>query len=578
MAGVLRSSLDFPPARVDVERRDAGVVVLRSAHQVDLPAERIGDWLETWAAKAAQRTFLAERTSVGQWRRLSYGDALRAARRIGAGLVARGLDADKPIAILAENSIDHALLGLGAAYVGFAVAPISPAYALMSKDFGKLKHIFGVLEPELVWTSDVVKFRAALDAVGCKATPLRELEDPDEIRAQEAARHVRPEAMAKVLFTSGSTGTPKGAINTHRMITANQRQSAAVWPFIASLPPVVVDWLPWNHTFGGNYNFYMVLSSGGTMYIDAGKPAPGLIETSVANLREVSPNMYFNVPRGFELLLPYLEEDAALRRSFFRDLRFVFYAGAALPQNLWARFESLAMQECGGDLAMVSAWGATETAPLVSAVHFPIERAGVIGLPVPGCDIKLVPSDGKLEARVRGPNVFPGYFRDDRLSRAAFDEEGFYRIGDALRFADREAPERGLVFDGRVAEDFKLSSGTWVHAGTLRTRLIAAADPVVQDAVITGHDRGEVGALVFLSAAAKGLDVAQRLREALRSFADESSSSRITRLLVMSEPPSIDANEITDKGYVNQAAVRERRAALVEALYASPPGMDVITF
>ena len=389
--------------------------------------------------------------------------------------------------------------------------------------------------------------------------------------------------MAKILFTSGSTGTPKGVINTHGMLCANQQQLAQGWPFVEDRPPVVVDWLPWNHTFGGNFNFNLVLRNGGTMYIDGGKPAPGLVETTVRNLRDVSPTMYFNVPRGFDLLLPFLETDAGLRRSFFRDLDMLFYAAAALPQNLWERIETLARAEKPGGLAMSRRGAPTETAPLATQVHFAIERAGVIGLPVPGCELKLVPAAGKLEARVKGPNVTPGYYRRDDLTRAAFDEEGYYRIGDALRFADPADPPGASCSTAASRKDFKLTTGTWVHAGAVRVRLIAAANPVVQDAVITGHDRDEVGALVFLNpAASRELSpdsLRQTLRQALASLAAEpgGSSTHPVRLLVATEPPSIDANEITDKGYLNQRAILERRAALVERLYSDDPEVIRLT-
>jgi feruloyl-CoA synthase len=382
--------------------------------------------------------------------------------------------------------------------------------------------------------------------------------------------------VGNILFTSGSTGTPKGVINTHRMMCSNQESWAQLWPFVEEKPPVIVDWLPWNHTFGGNACFNMMLRNGGTLYIDGGKPAPGLVDITAKNLREISPTMYFNVPRGFDLLMPLLEQDAALRRNFFKDLDLVFYAGAALPQNLWERLEKLALAEKGGQLAMLSAWGSTETAPMASCVHHIIERAGVVGNPGPGCALKLVPSGGKLEVRVKGPNVTPGYFRSDELTRAAFDEEGYYRIGDAMKLVDAAAPGKGLVFDGRVAEDFKLTTGTWVHVGAIRVKLIAAGNPLIQDAVITGHDRDAIGALVFLSPAAKDADVRAKLSQALKELSKEGgSSTHPTRLLVMSEPPQIDAGEITDKGYINQRAVLERRAALVEKLYAGGP--DVIS-
>jgi feruloyl-CoA synthase len=570
-------TLRLAPARVEVERRGDGALLLRSPEPLRPPARAVGEWLVEWARRAPGRVFLAERAGGG-WRTVTYGEALAAARRIGQGLLDRALGAGTPVAILSDNSVDHGLLMLGALHAGVPVAPISPAYSLMSRDFAKLRYIHELVTPALVWTADPEKFAPALAAIGATATPLADLARAEPGPAVDRAfAAIGPDTVAKILFTSGSTGIPKGVINTHGMLCTNQEQVAQGWPFVEDRPPVVVDWLPWNHTFGGNHNFNLVLRNGGTLYLDGGKPAPGLVETTVRNLRDVSPTMYFNVPRGYDLLLPFLEADAGLRSRFFRELDMLFYAAAALPQNLWERIEKLAAAEKPGGLAMLSAWGSTETAPLATQVHFAIERAGVIGLPAPGCELKLVPAGGKLEARVKGPNVTPGYYRREDLTRAAFDEEGYYRIGDAVRFADPADPARGLVFDGRVAEDFKLTTGTWVHAGAVRVRLIAAANPVVQDAVITGHDRDEVGALVFLNPAAiRELSpdaVRVTLRRALASLAAEpgGSSTHPVRLLIATEPPSIDANEITDKGYLNQRAVLERRAALVERLYSDAP-------
>ena len=573
----MHSKLRFAPARVELRKRADGSMLLRSAEKVGPPARCVGDWLRKWSDAEPARTFVAERKGDG-WRTVSYREAYGAARRVGQALLDRKLGPEKPVAILSDNGLDHALLMLGALHVGVPVVPISPAYSLLSKDFGKLKFIFDLVKPGAVYASEPQKFSAALAAVASTPISLEEMleTNPGSTLEREAAK-VKPETIAKILFTSGSTGTPKGVINTHGMLTTNQEQLAQAWPFVADRAPVVVDWLPWNHTFGGNHNFNLVLRNGGTLYVDGGKPVPGLVETTVRNLREVAPTMYFNVPRGFDLLLPFLEQDAALRRNFFRDLDVLFYAAAALPQNLWDRIQALARQEDKPGLAMLSAWGSTETSPLATSVHFHMERPGVIGLPVPGCELKLVPAAGKLEVRVRGPNVMPGYFRQPELTRAAFDDEGFYRIGDAVKFADAADPAKGIVFDGRVAEDFKLSTGTWVHVGAVRVRLIAAGDPLIQDAVITGHDRDEIGALVFLSAAAKGLsaeDLKRKLSETLRVLSAEGgSSSYPARLMVMSEPPSIDANEITDKGYMNQRAVLERRAALVKALYAGAAGV-----
>ncbi len=585
MGKALKLSLRFAPPEVRVEHRGDGAIILRSPLELGEHARAVGEWLVRWADKAPDRVFLAERKGEG-WRKISYREALQLVRRVGQGLLDRGLDASKPVLILSDNSVDHALLALGAMHVGVPVAPVSPAYSLMSRDFAKLKAIFELLRPGLVWTADPLKFAPALAAVGASPTPIAELLAKETgSRVDEAFARIGPDTVAKILFTSGSTGIPKGVINTQRMLTVNQEQYALVWPFLGDRPQVLVDWLPWNHTFGGNNNFGMMLRNGGTLHIDAGKPAPGLIETSARNLKEIPPTIYFNVPRGFDLLLPFLEKDAELRRNFFRKLDLMVYAGAALPQNLWERMQELAVTERGARLPLISAWGSTETAPMATGVHYAVDRAGIIGLPVPGCELKLVPAAGKLEVRVKGPNVTPGYYGRDDLTKAAFDEEGYYRIGDALKFADPDKPELGLAFDGRIAEDFKLSTGTWVHVGATRLKLIAAGDPLIQDAVITGHERSEVGALVFLNAAAvkaKGLDesgVRKHLCAALGRLAAESGSGSSThpvRVLVTSELPSIDANEITDKGYINQRAVLERRAVLVETLHADPPAAEVI--
>jgi len=563
--------LRFAPATVHVERKE-GNTYLRSPQKLAPYARCVTEWLVQWSDREPTRTFLAERKGEG-WRKLSYRETYGAVRRIAQALLEQGLNAERPVAILSDNSIDHALLALGAMHIGIPIAPISPAYSLMSKDFGKLKYIFELLKPGLVYAAEPARFAAALDAVGAKSASVADMLEVNPGSTQEREHSkVKRETIAKILFTSGSTGVPKGVINTHGMLTANQQQLAQAWPFVEDRPPVIVDWLPGNHTFGGSHNFNLVLRNGGAMYIDAGKPVPGLVETTVKNLAEISPTMYFNVPRGYDLLLPFLEKDEKLRTNFFRDLDVLFYAAAALPQNLWDRIKALA----GPRLAMLSAWGSTETSPLATSVHFHMDRPGVMGLPVAECELKLVPGAGKLEVRVKGPNVMPGYYKRDDLTRSAFDEEGFYKIGDAVKFADADDPAKGIVFDGRVAEDFKLSTGTWVHVGALRVKLIAAADPLIQDAVITGHDRAEVGALVFPSPAAKGVtDLRERLQAALKKLSQEGgSSTHPRRLLVMSEPPSIDANEITDKGYMNQRAVLERRAAAVEALYAG--GADVI--
>jgi feruloyl-CoA synthase len=571
----------FAPARVDVERRADGSAILRSPEPLGPFARASGEWLVHWAAAAPDRTVLAERSGDG-WRRVTYADALDGVRRIGGSLIARGLTPSSPVAILSDNSVNHALLALGAMHVGIPVAPISPAYSLMSKDHFKLKTIVELLQPGLVFAEQPSRFAPALAAIGAAATSIDELLERDHrARADEAFAAIGPDTVAKILFTSGSTGAPKGVVNTQRMLCSNQQGFVQAWPFLEDAPPVLCEWLPWNHTFGGNATFNIVLRNGGTFYIDGGKPTPDLIATTARNLLEISPTIYFNVPRGYDLLLPLLESDEGLRRSFFSRLDAMFYAGAALPQNLYDRLHGLVPAERTGRTFMLSGWGATETAPLATIVHFSIDRPANVGVPAAGIELKLLPSGSKLEVRVRGPNITPGYFRDDDLTRAAFDEEGFYKIGDAMRLFDAEDPAKGLVFDGRVAEDFKLQSGTWVHAGAVRVRLIAASNSLVQDAVITGHDRTEVGALVWLNAAsAHSLDEAEifsRLQGALASLhADAAASSMApTRLLILEHPPSIDGGEITDKGYINQRAVLERRTHHVEHLHAGGPGVIV---
>jgi feruloyl-CoA synthase len=603
--------LDFAPPKVEVERRDGGVSVLRSGYALGAIPRCVGEDLVRWAGVAPQRVFLAERQDI-LWRKLSYGAALAQVRAIGAALIARGLSAERPVAILSDNGIDHALLTLACMHVGVPVAPVSAAYSLMSYDHAKLKAILELMAPGLVFASDPVKYGPAIEAAVAtgteivlgagaeawpRATPFTNLLDkPGGSEVDKAFAAVGPDTVAKILFTSGSTGEPKGVINTQRMLTANQQMIAQLWRFLAVTPPVIVDWLPWSHTFGANHNFNMVLRHGGTLYVDNGKPAPVLIEKTVANLREVAPTIYFNVPRGFDMLLPYLEQDAALRDHFFSRLQLIFYAAAALPQMLWDRLERLSIAARGERVMMVSAWGSTETAPLVTSVHFPIERAGVIGVPTPGTEIKMVPNGAKLELRVRGPNVTPGYWKRPDLTKAAFDDEGFYMIGDAGRLVDPADPAKGIEFDGRIAEDFKLMSGTWVHVGSLRVKAIGACAPVIQDAVITGHDREEIGMLVFPNVAAcRALcpdlpadaslarvfaepAVRNKLLAGMRAMAAEGGSSTYpARALLMEEPPSIDAGEITDKGYINQRAVLDRRNALVERIHREPPAEDVMT-
>lgn len=600
---------EFAPAEVDVERLDGGGFVLRSPMKLESYAANICWYLIDWAQKAPERMFLAERSAIGDWRSITYGESLASVRALAEALLAHGVTADRPVMILSENSIENALLQLAAMFAGVPVSPVSPAYSLMSRDFGKLRHVFDLVQPRLVFASNGELFHDALTALdldgvtivvkqdapaGIEAIPVDELLATKPTAAVDAAfSSVGPDTVAKILFTSGSTGMPKGVINTHRMMCSNQQAIVQVWPFITRRPPVLVDWLPWNHTFGGNHNFNMILRNGGTLYIDSGKPAPGMFDTTVENLREIAPTVYFNVPRGFQMLAPILERDAEFRDHFFSNLDTIFYAAAALPQDLWERIENLSIAAFGNKIAMTSAWGLTESAPLATDVHFPVTHAGVIGLPIPGTELKMLPCAGKLELRLRGPNITPGYLRRDDLTEEAFDEAGFYKTGDAGRFADPNDPSKGILFDGRVAEDFKLLTGTWVSTGMVRVAAISACPEVIQDAVVTGHDRDDIGLLIIPNIAGianiAGLSpdtafpklsgnekVRQRLHDDVAAYnaQNPASSTRIARVLFLTEPLNIDAGEVTDKGYVNQRAVLERRHNLVERLHSD--GEEVI--
>ncbi len=598
---------------VEVENLGDGGVILRSPQPIGEYPDSQNAWLVAWAEETPDAIFVADRTGPnGEWRRVSYKDFLAQVKSIGQALLNRNLSVDRLVAILSDNAVDNALLLFGAMHVGIPVVPISPAYSLMSQDFGKLKYIIGMVSPGLVYVADGEKFGNALKAIDIgeveivvsenspktgKSTLFGDLLATEPTTdVDQAYAKVGPDTIAKILFTSGSTGQPKGVINTQRMLCSNQQAMAQCWSFVSEKPPVVVDWLPWNHTFGGNFVLNMTLRNGGTIYVDGGKPAPGIIEQTVANLKDISPTIYNNVPRGFDMLLPYLESDAELRESFFKNLDIIFYAAAALTQTAWERLEVLSGKATGQRVMMLSGWGSTETAPDNTIVYWPIKKAGVIGLPIPGTEIKLVPNEDKLEVRVRGPNIMPGYWKQEELTKEVFDEDGFYCIGDAARYEDPLDPCKGIVFDGRVSENFKLSTGTWVSVGNLRTTVVAAADNVIQDAVIAGHDRDEIGILVFpnivgcralcpdleaeapLDEVIEQPSVRQALVEGLQShnINNPGSSTRIMRALIMTEPPNIDANEITDKGYMNQRAVLSRRAGMVEILFADTGGNIVI--
>ena len=581
------------PPRVLREDLPGGGFVLRSPEALQPYSRCVGDWLEHWAAITPSAPFLAERAPDGSWRRFSYAEARALIGRIAQGLLDLDLPPEQPIAILSDNSVDHALLMLATMHIGRVACTVSSAYCRLTKDTTKIHAILDTLQPALIYASEPGVYGPAMtswpgparrvfsqraEAVAGALSFQDLAEHPETPAVREAWRRIQPDDAAKYLLTSGSTGVPKVVVNSHRMLCANQQQMAQAWPMLVRYPLNLLDWLPWSHTFGGNHNFNMVLAHGGTLTVDEGRPAPGLIEKTVANLREVRPNFYFNVPRGFDMLLPYLEQDEALARDVLANLEGVFYAGAALPQSLWGRLETVARRVRDRPLWFTSSWGSTETAPAATSVHWRIDRAGCIGLPLPGVELKFLPNGSKLEMRVRGPSVFPGYRDAPEQTAQAFDEDGYYRIGDAGRLMDDTRPERGVVFDGRVAEDFKLMSGTWVSVGTLRLRAVTALAPHVADAVVTGHDREEVGLLLFPTPQAKAVPadtLRADLQAGLRALRAEGggSSQVVHRVLLLDEPPNADAGEITDKGYLNQRAVLTRRATDVLRLYGDDPAV-----
>ncbi len=606
----MKIPLTFGPPHVAVERRADGSIIVISPEPLAAYPRSMTDWLDHWARAAPDRVFLAERVE-GAWRKVTYAEARDLARRIAQAIIDRGLDAERPIAILSGNSVDHALIGLGAMIAGVPYAPVSQPYSLVAKDYGKLKTILEILTPGLVYVSDGARFALALAAGVPKtvevvfgvnpptqwpSTPFEALiAKPAGPEVDAAHAKVGPDTVAKLLFTSGSTGSPKGVINTQKMMTSNQAMLKGVNPSYGMVAPVLVDWLPWSHTFGGNNNFNLVLSSGGSYYIDEGRPLPGAIDATVRNLKDVSPTIYYNVPKGFEMLLPYVQSDAALRKSLFAHLQAFVYAGAALAPYVREAFERLGRETAGHVVPILTSLGSTETGPSALSVTEKACAPGVVGVPNHGVELKLVQNGDKLEARLKSPSITPGYWRRPDLTEGAFDEEGYYKLGDALKFFDESDPELGFVFDGRVAEDFKLATGAWVSVGPLRLRFIAHCAPYVTDLVVAGHDRDDAAALVVPNVPAcrelSGLDerasdaevlmhsnIREKFSVLLAAFnrVAGGSSRRIARLILMDDPPSLDTGELTDKGSINQRAVLALRADTVEELYAEPPSARTI--
>ncbi|MGX7704038.1 feruloyl-CoA synthase [Methylobacterium sp. Gmos1] len=592
-----------------VERDDGSLVVTATAPLPPYP-ERLTAHLTRHAAEAPDRPFLVRRGRDGAFEPLTYGAAFRGVERIAASLLARNLSAERPVMILSGNGFEHALLSLAALHAGVAVAPVSPAYSTVSQDHARLRAIVELLTPGLVFAAEGAPYAPAIAAavpagtevviadgaaIGRPVTTFDDLlqgEDGEAVAAAHAA--VAPDTVAKLLFTSGSTGVPKAVVNTHRMLASNQAMLQARFPALTAEPPVMVDWLPWHHTFGGNHNFNLVLANGGTLYIDEGRPTPGGIRETVRALREVAPTLYLTVPKGFEALVPHLRDDPELRNNFFSRLQVTFFAAAGLPQPVWDAIDDLARHTIGRTVPMVTGLGATETAPMALVTDDRPAKAGQVGLPAPGVELKVAPVGTKREARVRGPNVTPGYWRRPDLTASAFDEEGFYRLGDALVPVDPDDRNRGFTFDGRLNEDFKLTTGVWVSVGPLRAAFLDAFQPLVRDVAIAGEARDEVAALVFPDLAAcrglsgKGGDdeavlahpaVRRDFARRLAAFARKStgSSNRIARLLLVAEPPALDRDEVTDKGSINQRGVLRNRAGAVERLYAAPYAPDIIT-
>lgn len=598
--------------RATFEPKPNGVVYIRSTETLGHYPERLTDCLKLWARQAPDRVFLAQRDSDGNWETITYRETWRRVRRLAAGLLRQGLSPASALIILSGNSIEHALLALAAMHVGIPYAPIAPAYSLAVREYRALQHVWQNLAPGMVFVREGAQFSTALKAVvrgevqvvhhksapdGFRSICLNDLEQDDPTaKVDFANEQTGPDSVAKILYTSGSTGLPKGVITTNRMLCSNQQMLRQVMPCLAEEPPVICDWLPWNHTFGGSHNFGIALYNGGTLFIDHGKPTTDSFNETVRNLRDIAPTAYFNVPKGYEMLVDALRADSVLRRNFFSRVKLLFFAAAGLNRKTWDELQEIAFETCGQEILVVTGLGATESAPFALSTGVEGSCPGWIGLPVPGVDAKLAPLEARTEVRLRGPSITPGYWRRPDLNANTFDEENYYRMGDAVKLVDASDPQKGFLFDGRLNEEFKLSSGTWVRTGTLRMRLLAHFNGLLQDVVLAAPDRDYVAALFFPSIEScrklhphlagqsasdllSSAEVRLTFEERLNLFAVQNPgiSTHVRRAILLDSPPAMEAREITDKGTLNQAAVLKNRAGKVDRLYSEPAHPEVLS-